>query len=316
MKMNNHITYRATIKLHTAFGTPLVGDTLFGQLCWAIAEQMGQDELNRLLQGYCQGKPYVVVSDAFAHGYLPMPTLPSYLLGEMKPDDRKLIKVKVWVPEAMINQPITNWRVNAKSDSEVFGKKPIHRLQLHNTINRSTGTTGEGMFAPYQMGQIWYTPDVTLDIYLVIDRELISPDHIQAALINIGLMGYGRDASIGLGKFSVTDWKPHQWAQTEQTDSKAYLTLAPCAPQGIGLDQTKSYYQPITRFGRHGNRHALAGQPFKKPIIMVKTGAYLSMSNPLDQSIAWIGQGISGHSTAHPNTVHQGYAPVVLVQAL
>ena len=37
--------YRLTIRPQTAFGTPLVGDTWFGHICWGIAEQYGHDTL-------------------------------------------------------------------------------------------------------------------------------------------------------------------------------------------------------------------------------------------------------------------------------
>ena len=33
--------YRLIIQPETAFGTPLVGDTLFGQISWCIVEQIG-----------------------------------------------------------------------------------------------------------------------------------------------------------------------------------------------------------------------------------------------------------------------------------
>ncbi len=34
------------------FGTPPLGDTLFGQLCWAIRHQSGEARLRELLDGY------------------------------------------------------------------------------------------------------------------------------------------------------------------------------------------------------------------------------------------------------------------------
>ena len=66
---------RLTLIPQTAFGTPLVGDTLFGHLCWNIAEAYGVARLRDLLDGYTAGAPFLIASDAFPAGYLPLPTL-------------------------------------------------------------------------------------------------------------------------------------------------------------------------------------------------------------------------------------------------
>lgn len=70
-------TYKAAITPKSAFGTPLKGDTLFGQLCWAIHNRFGNARLIELLVDYTKGKPFVVTSDALPAGYFPRPVLPS-----------------------------------------------------------------------------------------------------------------------------------------------------------------------------------------------------------------------------------------------
>ena len=72
---------RITLKPLTALGTPLAGDTLFGQLCWALLMRHGEAALDDLLYGYTEGHPFAVVSDAFAQGMLPRPTVPDFILG-------------------------------------------------------------------------------------------------------------------------------------------------------------------------------------------------------------------------------------------
>lgn len=313
----NYQTLRATITLHTALGTPMAGDTLFGQLCWALAENLGQDQLSELLNGYVSGKPYIVVSDAMPHGYIPLPTLPNHLWCEQNDAQRKALKEKTWLALENLNAPLPDWKSLAKSEAEIFVHKPQTVTQVHNSINRVTGTTGEGAFAPYQMTQIWYSPEAQLDVYFVFDDEKISIDTIQTALVQIGQMGFGRDASIGLGKFSLNELVLHDW-QSSITQPSAYLCLAPCAPQGLGLDGARSYYQPLTRFGRHGNRLARSGQPFKKPILMAKTGAYFTIAKDKVETTArpFIGQGIAGISLVQNSAVHQGYAPTVALTAI
>ncbi len=87
------------------------------------------------------------------------------------------------------------------------------------------------------------------------------------------------------------------------------LTLANCAPQGLELSAKHSFYQITTRFGRHGDIKALGSSPFKKPIILTKSGAVFS-PNQWQQRI-FLGNGLTQISAAQPNAVHQGYAPVI-----
>jgi CRISPR-associated protein Csm4 len=60
--------YRIRIQPLSAFGTRPLGDTLFGQLCWAVRNRHGEERLDTLLDGYTQGQPFAVVSDAFPAG--------------------------------------------------------------------------------------------------------------------------------------------------------------------------------------------------------------------------------------------------------
>ncbi len=94
----------------------------------------------------------------------------------------------------------------------------------------------------------------------------------QQCLIDIGDFGFGKDASIGLGKFEVVDFQAKPLPA--QSNANACLTLAPCAPQGLGFDSQRSYYQLFTRFGRHGDVAVhQEGKPFKNPVLLAQTAA-------------------------------------------
>ena len=73
-------SFRLTLHPRSAFGTPLAGDTLFGQLCWALRHLLGNTRLNTLLDGYTNGQPFAVISDALPKRFLPLPILPSSFL--------------------------------------------------------------------------------------------------------------------------------------------------------------------------------------------------------------------------------------------
>lgn len=315
-----------TIRPETAFGTPLVGDTLFGHVCWAIRELFGEAELVSLLQGYTDNSPFAVVSDAFPSGYIPLPSLPSVYWKQEGDVDRKVLKKRQWLPIQALTKPSECWQLEAQSDKDV-----VHSLmeqnslpsvmqmalvgeyvQSHNTLNRQTSTTGKGgQFAPYDVSQLWLAADVSWDIYVVLDTQKLSQDKMHQVLSYIGQVGYGRDASIGLGKFTVLDVAPMQWSQPQE--SNAVLTLAASCPQQFGFDETYSFYHVQTRFGRHGNVQATSGNPFKKPVLMAKTGAVFALKEvktPLD----FVGQGITGVSKSLAGTVQQGYAPVIFMK--
>jgi len=183
------------------------------------------------------------------------------------------------------------------------------QAQPHNSIDRSTATTGEGRFAPYSLSQLWFHPGMQLDIYAVLDENRISTAELAAALTDIGKSGYGRDASIGLGKFRIVgdaEKKPLPCI----ANPDAFLTLAPCAPQGLGFDAARSFYQVMTRFGRHGVDALSSGNPFKRPVLLAKTGGVFVPKDGACNA-AFIGQGLGNVSTSLPETVAQGYAPVI-----
>ena len=303
--------YRATIATKSAFGTLLKGDTLFGQLCWAIVNRFGEQRLSELLKSY-QQQPFVICSDGFPSAYIPRPSLPDVFFDIAIKEDRKAMKKKSWIPLDCLTEPISSWLANAKSDAELLGKDN-NREQPHNTINRLTGTTGEDIFAPYSQHQIWYQTDEEFDLYLLLDESLLSSQDVETLFTDIGVFGYGRDASIGLGKFECIDFQ--EWYFASADKSNACLTLAPCAPQGLGLDSKHSYYRVFTRFGRHGDVgvHRKHG-PFKAPVLLADTAAVFSPTPADDRG--YIGQGLGGAgdlSRTIPATVHQGYSPYIPV---
>jgi CRISPR-associated protein Csm4 len=300
-----------------------LGDTLFGQLCWAIRNRQGEARLAALLQGYTDGHPFLVVSDATPSKYVPRPTLPGHFFHSLESANRKEAKKRKWFPLEKINEPVADWLRHCVTPEELPTGQGIARSQPHNTIDRQTGTTGRVMFAPYSMEQFWYSKRTTLqnngailaeagslDIYLVSDSTRFPLEEMSTALSDIGQLGFGRDASIGLGRFDIELLE--ETSLPSQAEANAWLTLAPCVPQGLSLDPARSFYQVFTRFGRHGDVEVLRGNPFKTPVLMAAGGAVLTPQTYENRS--FFGQGLGGDgslSKTLPATVHQGYAPVI-----
>lgn len=330
--VENMKTLRMTIKPLTAFATPPHGDTLFGQLCWALRNRHGDTWLTERLQGYTQGNPFLVVSDLFPAEYWPRPHLPPGLFARQQDgQDRKAEKKKIWLPRQEWEKPLAAWVECCCTEISVWSppdkppwpapdqpaKGRTRRAQPHNAINRLTGTTGKDGFAPYGVEQIWWPAQARLEAWLLHDPERLPKDALEAAMQDIGRTGFGKDASTGLGKFAVEAMDEEALPCQEQNN--AWLTLGFCAPQGCGFSVAKSYYQLFTRFGRHGDTAAITGQPFKSPILLAQAGAVFTPSEtsgaqrPLARRL-FVGQGLGGAgqlSQAMAETVHQGYAPVV-----
>lgn len=305
--------HRAALALHTPLGTPLAGDTLFGQLCWALREAAGETELTRQLEGYTQGQPWLIVSDGFPAGYLPKPTLPQHFEPQRDPAARKAAKKKRWIPANQAGKALTELLQSAVDDATAYGSAPVAGVQAHNTLNRLTGTTGESEFAPYTQPQTFHAAGQRINVYLMLDEDRVTVDQARQLLAAIGACGFGRDASIGLGKFTIEQFEPASFAPPD--NANAYWTLAPCAPQGQGFDGAQSYWRVLTRFGRHGNAHALADNPFKTPVLMATGGAVFVPAGEFSAR-PFIGQGLGCEgklSKTEADTVHQGYAPVVQI---
>lgn len=306
-------TYKLTLRPESAFGTPLAGDTLFGHLCWALRWRLGEAALTTLLQGYTQGSPFAVISDAMPAGRVPRPSLPSGRLRlQLDPSQRKIDKRRTWLPTPQAGLPLIDWMNHATELDSIQVVKTEVRTQ--NTIHRLTGTTGTGAFAPRQVERSMHAADSRLEVYVVLDVARLTIEQFTQALADVGASGYGRDASTGLGKFTViSSLEPHRWPVSARAGHA--LTLAPCAPVPGQLEAQDCHYQPLTRFGRHGSLHALGGQPFKRPLLLMRTGAVLALRENNPQWPDFHGIGLGGTerpiSVAEPATVHQGYAPLL-----
>jgi len=311
--------YTLSIQPETAFATPLKGDTLFGQACWLIRHCYGEEQLSNLLEGYTAQKPFMVVSDATPKGYLQRPTVPLSLLGFDVTDSkqRKQLKGKKWFPESVLSQPLNKWHNVALTANEmldtmgIIGELMQQDSQNHNSLNRKTGTTGssEG-FAPFQRYITWYHPEVALNIQVEIDEHRFSIEQLQEVFSLMGMQGYGKEASCGLGKFTLKNVSQQERLNLPQAN--AFLTLAPCTPQGLPWHDEDCYYQIFTRFGRHGDLAVHSNNPFKNPILMADSDAVLTPKT-MDTQQGWCGQGMSGVSKAITATVQQGYAPIHLI---
>ena len=318
------------IEPRSAFATPLKGDTVFGQICWALRDRHGESRLRELLQGYTEGRPFAVVSDALPERCWPRPAVPPLTFGKLDPKDRKAAKKRVWLHRDDFGRSIDEWLCHMSADPNETGdgagpigspemaSHPLMKREarFRNSIDRRTGTTTDEGFAPYGVPQFRYREGARLDCHIVHDADRIDADELRQAMRDIGSLGFGRDATVGLGRFTVE--RCEQGGETglplSQDHATSWLTLAPVAPQGLAWNPERCWYHPFTRFGRHGNVAVHFGHPFKAPVLLADTGAVLTPRSHYEPRL-FAGQGLGGTSQplsrSMPETVHQGYAPVI-----
>jgi CRISPR-associated protein Csm4 len=325
-------TYCITIEPSSTFGTPLKGDTIFGQFCWqtAYAPDLLKVPLDEAIRTYPE-KPFAIFSSAF-------PSLPDGRIAFKRPDapldllfdftgktreeiigGRKTFKKLKWMlydkPAALADFRTCRY-LDEKGLAHLAGLETDIFSSLeessHNSINRLTGTTGDG-FAPFTQENTAYSAGCRLTVFAGIDEDVLSLEALKTGLERIGTSGFGRDASTGLGKFAVTDCREIDLAAYGSAQPNALYTLSPSVPKMA--DYKDALFTPFTRFGRHGDRLAISGKPFKNPVIMADEGA---LYFPTDMSDAlkrpWLGTALTGLSKIQETAVAQGYSLYIPVR--
>lgn len=340
--------YEIAIKPLSGFGTPLKGDTLFGHFCWQLAydRKLCEFSLSELLRKYSEN-PFAIFSSAFpkimtASGEkeyaFRIPALPPSRIFSIPQDKRKYLeerkhyKEQRWmmVPDGRHLESFERLEFVddngllqkyiagvSKKDKKILYARDMKTFirkftQPHNTINRLTGTTGEKKFAPFSVDQTVYPPNSELVVFAYFDERLFSVSQLKTALTRIGQFGFGKDASIGLGRFDVVSITSVDLSLLGSENPNACYTLSPCVPQKGVFDDC--YFIPFTRFGRHGDIFAKSGHPFKAPVVMADEGAIFKPKNREIFKIPYIGSAVTGISKVEPETVCQGYSLYIPVR--
>jgi CRISPR-associated protein Csm4 len=295
--------YKVPIIPTSDFATTLRGDTLFGQICWAIFYKFGKDELSKLLKSYREGEePFLVVSDAFPKGYLPKPKMPSRFLDE-KSEDKKLNRKKLWLT---LDELTHNEYSKARTDKQIENHDKSN-VTIHNALNYKTFHTGDG-FDPHGLTA---THLGDKDIYFLLDEKKLNFEKFKEAFKLISEMGYGKKTTIGKGRF---EYKEEDIEMIKiDNSSKTFMTLSAFSPKGI--DAKNIYYDPFTRFGKFGASRAYKNA-FKKPILLADVSSVVEFNEI--QKHQYLGKAISGLSDVpeYSDTVHQGYSIVLPLKEL
>jgi CRISPR-associated protein Csm4 len=294
--------YKVPIKPISQFATKLKGDTFFGHICWAIFYKFGKEKLANLLEKYRDNRPFLIVSDAFAMGYLPKPKMPSRFLKE-KSENKKLNRKKIWLT---LEELLDGAYSQAKTDKEIENSD-VEDITIHNALNYKTFHTGDG-FDPHGLSVSYLGKK---DIFFLLDEEQLKFDEFKDILELLSDMGYGKKASVGKGRFEFD--KDEIEEIKINNSSKVFMTLSPFSPKGLNIKNI--YYEPFTRFGKFGANRAYKNA-FKKPILLADVASVIEFDEIKEYQ--YLGHAISGLSDIpeYSDTVHQGYSIVLPLKEL
>lgn len=269
--------YKASLQLLGPVATRLLSGTIFGHLCWAWRDLKGEASLVEWLDGFRGGGTAFLVSDALPAGFLPRP-----LLRPWRPARRETTPTPESVQENDRAKrrlrapfiPLEGFLQHRGQLSEALLQAGLgdeapqlteHRL-AHNTIHRLTGTTPEAG-GLYFMDELW--PDAgKSDSWEVYAGTDIGRELLEDLFRHVGEHGYGRDATLGRGRFRVSVTEAD--AGIFEGEGNRRMSLSHGA---LTANMGDARYKLHTHYGKLGALFAAGESPFKYPLTLARPGA-------------------------------------------
>ncbi len=259
---------KISVKFESPVGSELQSDTIFGQFAWEFRYIYTEEKLKEMLADFSD-KPFIVFSDGFEKDTISMPFV--------KPENPKKIKEKFGedyylrmkeVKKARYIK-IGDWldgKVNLFSLEKFIVNKPAYKssLNIKNSVNRISNTTEQGLYSTVEK---FFQSDV--DIYIKYDDEKIKKEQIEEVFKSIGQFGFGRDKSVGKGRFRVIGLYENPEILENKKGRQAFISLS----SGVPCDDCSVLFgKTFTKFGKHGG-DLIFGNPFKNPAVLFKSGS-------------------------------------------
>lgn len=270
-------SYIITIQLKSALSTPLDADTIFGHICWGIKYNEGNEALEEFLQQYDNSNPSLILSSGFPHDFLPKPMLKpqiplSGILLEEVSRYKQVKKLQFIKKDYFFDSiPISETKLvldykNLFKEVNIIKEVSI----IHNTINRVSGTTeeGQGLFSSTES---WYKQNSLFDIYV---QTNFNQDKIKSLFVKAFECGFGANKSTGKGVIEVKEISEITFPKTGNR-SMALSNFVLNNKNNV----SNIRYDLFTKFGKLGGDYAITKNPFKKPIIMYKSGSTFDSIN-------------------------------------
>lgn len=268
--------WRIQLALHSPISTPMLSGTLFGHLCWAYRDLHTEQALNLWIESL-HHSPFLI-SDAFPVNTLPKPILPPEGFGENRDNIKAFKKIRhlplgdfLSTRHQMSTRTLADQLNNTKREAYFDNTCRI----AHNRINRVTGTTP-------QSGGLYFTEEhwpqsaisnadskdgfrPNLDVYA---SSSLNKDEIQMLFQHIGSVGFGKDASLGRGRFTVSVSSPP--SGLFDTHGSRCLSLS---HGSLTPNMANARYAVRTHYGKLGAVLANHRSPFKYPLTLLQPGS-------------------------------------------
>jgi CRISPR-associated protein Csm4 len=256
---------------------------------------------------FLNGEPPFVLSDGFPAGLLPKPLFPRSRRSLSAGIDTRELKEKKYdsykKQEKAPFQTIEEFRSTCASPEKpptVAFSPWVTTHTPHATIDRMTMTTGgEGSAGNLYETTEKHLPHKDVDVYL---RSLAGQEAmVEKNLEQIGRCGFGKDKSVGLGRFTVKNVEKTTDLREVET-VEGFINLSSFVP--AANDPKDGYWRLRVKYGRLGE-NAGEGNPFKKPLLQIEPGAVFKNTRPYLKP--WYGRMVESLSASFPQAVQNCY---------
>ena len=296
------------IKPLSSFKTKFHSDTLFGQFCWIYGYIYGFDNLREIIENIDRDY-FIAFSDGFIHDLLPRPLIKPHSFEDDKLKNAKEYKRTEFVSAEFLIESRKN--LDDKSIFEFCRNTKTKNEEISNTVNilknsvnRLTGTTSEGQL--YNSEETYFNDNIKIAIYMKYNEHIISKDEVLNIINQIGVLGFGKDASTGKGKFEIDGGNSSIIDEPEELKffdgANAFMSLSHGIPGTYNgePDCKLNYGKIITKFPKHGGFLA-NDNPFKNPFIVHKPGStfLINDSNGIKEIYGTVLNNLSRHGENH-----------------
>jgi CRISPR-associated protein Csm4 len=270
--------YRLRLDPLSPFGTPPTSGTIFGHLCWAKRRREGREALRSWL-ARLPAEPFLI-SDLLPAEHLPRP-LPPPSQQESPAEDAKTLKRRRYLPREEWQHLRVGLSATTLQDALRKTKEdpPFLRpaSRPHNRIDRTSGHTPEaGGGGLWFAEELWPSTDrkgrrqIEADLYV---HSVLPPREVEMLIADIGATGFGRDASLGRGRFTLEGSEAAGWLM-EAPAAGGTLRMLSLSQGVISSNMREARWQRFVLFGKVGKEMLAEGfRPWKLPLVLAEAGA-------------------------------------------
>ena len=290
------------LKPKTGWVTPLQADTIFGHLCWKIVHKDGEEVLEGFLENMANS-PIFVLSNVFPKDFIPKPVIPDLDLNSLDQEDFsdkegylkekekeknfskqvkfiKLTEVDKLLSDQKIKEKLVKKYTDFSESSDSVKINLSSKKEMKNKVNRLTGSTEDDSLFNLEPKFYFKNEDIS-NLWLllrVFDSEKFEKYNIKERLQDVFREGYGKKKNVGKGNFESLGWSDDIEDFDEGGRALILSNFVPSAE-----DPTKGTYRTFMKYGKLGAERSTAGSGnfHKKPILMLKEGAYFRANTNL-----------------------------------